>query len=324
MTKKFLLFKLWIIIIFFTNAAWCADKISGSACYTYGDNESLVQAEQMTKTLAIRNAIESYSTFLESTSTVKDLQLSSDLINTVSAGQVKKVKVLKRLQSGRKLCYTVAGIVDPFEMQNAIKNYLSGQKKGDGARLQENGWIKIVNHFMHEESFEDWHKRLFSTPVPDFGKGKIIRTLYVKIQFLKPCKARTLDDLFNESKTKEEMDKYLSIGMYPLYWSSISNKKEKEDYHKKMLKMYPDLDEIIKKYYLFPEYACDYRNNIFVSYYNSLGIEIKSEKKLPIARGSESGNEKIRKVEMLPGEETLVVFFSVPDDAVSWKVCVPK
>jgi len=62
-------------------------------------------------------------------------------------------------------------------MQNAIKNYLSGQKKGDDARLQENGWIKIVNHFMYEESNEDWYKSL-SVPMPDFEKGKSIRTLY--------------------------------------------------------------------------------------------------------------------------------------------------
>ena len=153
-----------------------------------------------------------FPTFIESTTQIKDLQLSSDLINTVSAGQVKAVKVLKRLESGRKLCYTVEGYVEPFEMQNAIKNYVSGQKKGDDARLQENGWIKIVNHFMNEESYEDFHKRL-SLPMPNSThkslKEHISKTLYVKIQFLKPCKARSLSVLANESKTKEEGDKYL-------------------------------------------------------------------------------------------------------------------
>ena len=117
MIKKSIFSQIFIIIILFANAAWCADKISGSACYIYVDNESLVQAEQLTRTLAIRNAIESYSTFIESTTQIKDLQLSSDLINTVSAGQVKSVKVLKRLESGRKLCYTVEGFVEPKELK---------------------------------------------------------------------------------------------------------------------------------------------------------------------------------------------------------------
>ena len=87
--------------------------------------------------------------------------------------------------------------------------------------------------------------------------------------------------------------------------------------------MDPDLDRIIDEYYLFPKYACDYRNNIFVSYYNSLGTEIKTEKQLPFVRRGDEINGK-RKLEMLPGEETFVTFFGVPDDAVSWKVWVPK
>lgn len=324
MIKKFTFFHFWITLILFANSAWCADKITGNACYTYGDNESLVQAEQMTKTLAIRNAIESYSTFIESTTQIKDFQLSNDLINTVSARQVKRVKVLKRLESGRKLCYTVEGFVEPAEMQNAIKNYLSGQKKGDDARVQENGWIKIVNHFINEESWEAFHKRLslpMSTSTPKSLKEHISKTLYVKIQFLKPCKARTLSELVNESKTKEATDKYTGITFYILGYGATSDEKERENYRNKVLKLYPDLDEIIEKYYLSPEYACDYRNNIFVSYYNSLGIEIKTEKRLPIAR--EWGYEKMRKLEMLPGEETFVAF-AVPDDAASWKVWVPK
>jgi hypothetical protein len=82
MLKKIPLIQSVIFILCLPSIIWGADKIQGSACYSYGDNESLVQAEQMTKTLAIRNAIESYSTFIESTTQITDFQLSNDLINT--------------------------------------------------------------------------------------------------------------------------------------------------------------------------------------------------------------------------------------------------
>ena len=140
--KRFQIFQCWLILIIFTNTAWCADKISGSACYTYGDNESLVQAEQTTKTLAIRNAVESYSLFVEATTQVTDFQLSADLINTVTAGQVKNVKVLKHLQSGRKLCYTVEGFVEASELKIAIAKYLESQI--NAVQLQDNGYIKLI------------------------------------------------------------------------------------------------------------------------------------------------------------------------------------
>jgi hypothetical protein len=93
--KKYLIFQIFLFLILFPLLVWSADKIQGSACYTYGDNESLIQAEQMTKTLAIRNAIEAYSIFIKSTTQVNDYQRSSDLTNMISSRHVKGIKVLK-------------------------------------------------------------------------------------------------------------------------------------------------------------------------------------------------------------------------------------
>lgn len=115
---------LFLIIYLFPPSICLADKIQGHACYTYGDNESLVQAEHTAKMLAIRNAIESNTIFIESTSQITDFQLTQDLIKSVSVAQVQEVKVLKRIESGRTLCYTVEGFVNPQEMQTAIRDYL--------------------------------------------------------------------------------------------------------------------------------------------------------------------------------------------------------
>lgn len=187
----------FLIHLLFTSICF-AEKIQGHACYTYGDNESLVQAEHTAKMLAIRNAIESNTIFIESTTQITDFQLTQDLLRSVSAGQVKGVKVLKRLESGRTLCYTVEGYVDPDEMQTAIKTFLKG--KTEDVRLQENGWIRIMSHFVEEKTWEEREKEMGGDPqkIPEFLKNKIeSRQLHVQIQFLKPCTAttRNLDKL---------------------------------------------------------------------------------------------------------------------------------
>ncbi|MBU0767549.1 MAG: hypothetical protein ABIJ25_05520 [Pseudomonadota bacterium] len=304
MIKKFLFFQIWIIIILFANAALCADKISGSACYTYGDNESLVQAEQMTKTLAIRNAIESYSTFIESTTKITDFQLSSDLINTISTGQVKGVKVLKRLESGRKICYTVEGFIEPNELKSVIKDYLAGKDKSSDVQLQDNGYIRIIGQPTPErlcvrrissdpkaeierERFREyddeesntslWRKYGWKKEECDQPLG--LRQLRVNLQFLRPCVAKTdpeniEDNLFG--------------------WGSM-----------------------------LPRFRCDYRFKVFATFYSVEGSELKTEGQYPIAYWIDKSKDAKRKTEMLPGEKTSLTFMT-PYEAKSWKVWVPK
>ena len=337
MTKKFLLFKIWIIIIFFTNAAWCADKISGSACYTYGDNESLVQAEQMTKTLAIRNAIESYSIFIESTSTVRDLQLSSDLINTVSAGQVKKVKVIKRLESGRKLCYTIKGFVEPKELKMEINKYLIDKKNISNVRLQENGWIRIVDHFVANLTPEEFYRVSSDDHLAKTMKDKIFRILYIKIEFLKPCVANTMDEEIRDESERRlkaglpfstEGQALLMLGLVGYAKSKAKTESEKQD----AKEAYTEFKEFCTKNGIdpnqfvmdvsLPRYRCDYRNKVFASFYSAAGHEIETRGQFPIAYWIDSNRTK-RKIEMLPGETTFVSLY-ITDETKTWKVWVPK
>lgn len=343
MIKKFLLFQICIIIILFANAAWCADKISGSACYTYGDNESLVQAEQMTKTLAIRNAIESYSTFIESTTQISDLQLSSDLINTVSAGQVKRIKILKRLQSGRKLCYTIEGFVEPNNLKTAIREYLSGKHRIATGRVKENEWIKIVNHFVWELTPEQFYKVGPDTPLAKMNKGKIFRKLWVQIEFLKPCTASTLfqkvrdqyrseGGLFGDLMHPERKVKPLSPKSMAFLLAQINNMMATQDVdEKRRLGVWNDYEAHCKKYgidpYEFmydlylPQFRCDDRLKVFVTFL-SAGAELETKGEIPVADLINDKSED-RKTLMVPGERTAVIF-SIPNEAESWEVWVPK
>lgn len=337
MIKRFLLFQIWIIIILFANAAWCADKILGNACYTYGDNESLIQAEQMAKTLAIRNAVESYSLFVESTTQVTDFQLSTDLINTISTGQVKAVKVLKRLEAGRKLCYTIEGFVDPKELKTEIKEYLSGKNKISDVRLQENGWIRIVDHFVANLTPEEFYGVNADDPMTKMMKDNIFRVLYIKIEFLKPCVADTISE-----EISKESDRRLKAGLpfstegqalFILGLSGYATSKAKTESEKKdAQKIYTEFKEFCTSNGIdpnqfvidvnLPRYRCDYRNKVFASFYSAADYEVETNGAYPIAYWIDSNRTK-RKIEMLPGE-TIYVTMYIPDEVKLWKVWVPK
>jgi hypothetical protein len=71
-----------------------------------------------------------------------------------------------------------------------------------------------------------------------------------------------------------------------------------------------------------PRFRCDYRFKIFTTLYSAEGYEIETEGQYPIAYWTDSRHTE-RKTEMLPGEKTWVTF-TIPDNAKSWKVWVPK
>lgn len=103
-------------------------KIEGEASYTYGDNESLIEARQFCLNLAKRNAIESYCTFIKSESYAKNFQLEKDTINTIAGGYLKNVEVVEKKETGRNLFYKISGYVDDAEIEKLIKELVASQK----------------------------------------------------------------------------------------------------------------------------------------------------------------------------------------------------
>ena len=70
-------------------------KIQGDYCYQYGDSESLMAAKEISYAMALRKAIETYKTFVASTSVVKDFKLRKDLVETIASGYVENIKIIK-------------------------------------------------------------------------------------------------------------------------------------------------------------------------------------------------------------------------------------
>jgi hypothetical protein len=79
--------------------------ITGEYKYTYGDNESLIEAKEICYSMALRNAVETYQVFITSTATVKNYKMIQDLVRTISFGHVQDVKVVKESVKGREIYY---------------------------------------------------------------------------------------------------------------------------------------------------------------------------------------------------------------------------
>jgi hypothetical protein len=141
--KKILL--LVIFVLFLPSIGFADEIIKGHYCYTYGDNESLKEARELTRTLAIRDAIESYRVFVESTSTVKNFKLTNDLIQMITSGYLKNVKVLKHTEKGRTICETIQASISPKAVENIIKREVRKRtKKVEALGLDNNGYLKIL------------------------------------------------------------------------------------------------------------------------------------------------------------------------------------
>jgi len=120
--------------------------ITGHYCYTYGDNESLKEARETTRMLAIRNAIESYRTFITSASTVKNFELTNDLIQIISSGYLKDLRRIDYKEEGRTICETIQATVSPQAIENIIRHEIRKRsKEAEETGIDSNEYLKIIS-----------------------------------------------------------------------------------------------------------------------------------------------------------------------------------
>jgi hypothetical protein len=84
-----------MLVFFGFSLSFAQDKIQGSYTYTYGDKESLVEARQSCKDLAVRDAIESYYVFVQSSTGVENFQTKEDIIQSIAAGYLKDLRIVE-------------------------------------------------------------------------------------------------------------------------------------------------------------------------------------------------------------------------------------
>lgn len=134
-----------LLFAFTAMTAFADDIIQGKYCYTYGDSESLKEAREITQQLAIRNAIESYRTFVVATAAVKNFQLTNDLVQMISSGYLKDVKSLEHTEKGREVCDSIEARISPQVVENILQARIEEKiKKTEEIGLDNNGSLKIL------------------------------------------------------------------------------------------------------------------------------------------------------------------------------------
>ena len=124
-------------------------EISGKYCYQYGDSESLMMAKEISYAMALRKAIETYKTFVTSTSIIEDFQMKKDLIETIASGYVDNVKVIKQHVQGRTVCTSLVGYVNPDAVKSIISRKvekIKHPKKRESTVVAEGKYIRILNY----------------------------------------------------------------------------------------------------------------------------------------------------------------------------------
>ncbi|WP_447974296.1 excalibur calcium-binding domain-containing protein [Nitrospira sp. Kam-Ns4a] len=110
-------------------------EIIAEDTYTYGDGESLVQARQTARTLAVRKAVEQYQVQIRSASTIKNAQTVEDLVQTLAQGRAGNVTVLEQTERGRTIHTKVKVTILPLEPHGSLEQEArsaSGARRKDG------------------------------------------------------------------------------------------------------------------------------------------------------------------------------------------------
>ncbi len=134
-----------ILLILFIggSTAFGSEVIYGEYTYTYGDSESLVAAKQKCMSLALRDAVESYFSFIQSYTEIENYQLKQDLIRSVAYGYARNTKVIEERINGRTIQYKIMTEVEPRQIKELLKETRFTTPRE--TIISENKWLAIIN-----------------------------------------------------------------------------------------------------------------------------------------------------------------------------------
>ena len=187
-----LLFIAMTIVILLVSFGLAQDTIQGMYSYTYGDSESLVDAKQTCRNLAVRDALESYYLFVESTTDVENFQLKDDLIRSITAGNVRDVTIVDQAVDGRTISMTVTGVVNPEEIRSLVEKEIASKPAEEpddpevDASSRDEGLLTTFNEY--ETRFREIEKNL-SRKDPK----KVVELLQAVDQYLMKKRPKSAD-----------------------------------------------------------------------------------------------------------------------------------
>ena len=111
------------------------ETVSGTACYTYGDDQTPALAKRAAYALAQEQAVRSHHVFVESSNTVKNFQLEEDIVTTASTGILLHTRIDKETQEGQKICISITAQISPIKLDELIQQKAKAKKVAAAAQI---------------------------------------------------------------------------------------------------------------------------------------------------------------------------------------------
>lgn len=117
-------------------AAQLLETVSGTGCYTYGDDQTPALAIGVAAlALAQEQAVRSHHVFVESSNTVKNFQLEEDVVTTASTGMLQHIYIDKQEQKGQEICTSITAQISPVKLDEVIQQKAKAKKVADAAKI---------------------------------------------------------------------------------------------------------------------------------------------------------------------------------------------
>ncbi len=142
-----------VLFVIFSVSLFAQDTITGTYSYTFGDSETLVEARKLCKDLALREALESYAIYVESSTTIENYELKEDILHTISSGYLTNVEILEQSEEGRTITTTIQATVQPDDVKSEIEKKVQQNTSSDptGKLSEERKTQPFFNFINHSE-----------------------------------------------------------------------------------------------------------------------------------------------------------------------------
>ncbi len=111
------------------------ETVSGTGCYTYGDDQTPALAKRAALALAQEQAVRSHHVFVQSSATVKNFQLEEDVVTTVSTGMLQHIHIDKQEQKGQEICTSITAQISPVKLDEVIQQKSKAKTVADAAQI---------------------------------------------------------------------------------------------------------------------------------------------------------------------------------------------
>jgi len=111
------------------------ETVSGTGCYSYGDNQTPALAKRAALALAQDQAVRTHRVFVQSSSTVKNLRLEEDIITTASSGMLEQIHVDKQEQKGQEICVSITAKISAVKFNEVIQQKATAKQVADAAQI---------------------------------------------------------------------------------------------------------------------------------------------------------------------------------------------